>query len=241
MVPELFGDDRWAKEVSDRLALVRERIADAGGDPERVQVVAVTKGQSHRAVRAAVTAGLVDFGESYAQELVEKVDAVEGTSEMGAFGPLRWHWIGQLQKNKVKQVAPVVHLWQSIDRLSVASEVARRAPGAAVLVQVNVSDAPRQGGCVPALTPSVVEGCSDLGLEVRGLMAIGVQGPPDAQRAGFRTLRTLADILGLPERSMGMSSDLEAAVAEGTTMVRVGTALFGERVSPRGGSSAVGK
>jgi hypothetical protein len=201
-------------------------------------VIAVSKGQSRRAVQAAIDADLTDFGESYAQELTAKAEAL--ADQPGPMTP-RWHFIGQLQKNKVRQVAPHVHLWQSVDRLSLAAEVARRAPGAPVLVQVNVSDAPQQGGCAPALAASVVEGCTDLGLDVRGLMAIGVQGPTDAQRAAFRTLRTLADALELPERSMGMSGDLEAAVAEGSTMVRVGTALFGERVSPRGGSTAVGK
>jgi pyridoxal phosphate enzyme (YggS family) len=224
-------------EVSEAAARVRERITAAGGDAAAVRLVAVTKGQPAEVVRAAVDAGLADFGESYAQELAAKADALD---DDGQPSPL-WHFIGQLQKNKVKQVAPHVHLWQSVDRLSLAAEVARRAPGAPVLVQVNISDAPQQGGCAPALAASVVEGCTDLGLEVRGLMAIGVQGPADAQRAAFRTLRTLADALGLPERSMGMSGDLEAAVAEGSTMVRVGTALFGERVSPRGGSTAVGK
>ena len=115
--------------------------------------------------------------------------------------------------------------------------MAQRAPGAKVLVQVNVTGAPQQGGCPPERAASVVEGCTDLGLEVRGLMAIGAIGAPDEVRAGFRTVRELADRLGLRERSMGMSGDLEAAVAEGATIVRVGTALFG----PRGGTSAVGK
>jgi hypothetical protein len=229
-------------EVRQAAARVRDRITAAGGDAAAIRLVAVTKGQPAEVVRAAVHAGLTDFGESYAQELAVKADALRDDALDDAAQPSpRWHFIGQLQKNKVRQVAPHVHLWQSVDRLSLAAEVARRAPGAPVLVQVNVSDAPQQGGCAPALAASVVEGCTDLGLEVRGLMAIGVQGPTDAQRAAFRTLRTLADALELPERSMGMSGDLEAAVAEGSTMVRVGTALFGERVSPRGGSTAVGK
>ncbi|MGH9273812.1 MAG: alanine racemase, partial [Acidimicrobiales bacterium] len=144
---------------------------------------------------------------------------------------------GGLQRNKVRQAAPYVHLWQSVDRLSLAAEIARRAPGAAVLVQVNVAGAAQQGGCPPARVPSVVEGCTDLGLEVRGLMAIGAQGSDSDVRAGFRAVRELADRLELPERSMGMSGDLEAAVAEGATMVRIGTALFG----PRGGNRPVGK
>jgi PLP dependent protein len=200
-----------------------------------VRLVAVTKGQPSQAVRDAVAAGLGDLGESYPQELAAKAAEVEDLLDQGA--PLRWHCIGRLQRNKVKAVAPLVHLWQSVDRLSLAAEVARRAPGAAVLVQVNVSGAEQQGGCAPAMAPSLVEGCSDLGLDVRGLMAIGAQGEPAAVQAGFRALRALADRLELVERSMGMSGDLELAVAEGSTMVRVGSSLFG----PRGGSAAVGK
>jgi pyridoxal phosphate enzyme (YggS family) len=228
-------DEDLVTAVAAAVERIRDRISSAGGDPKAVRLVAVTKGQPAETVRAAASAGLTDVGESYAQELADKVAALDA----GPATDLRWHWIGRLQRNKVRQVAPHVALWQSIDRISVAAEVAHRAPGAAVLVQVNVSDAPQQGGCTPAFAATVVEGCGDLGLDVRGLMAIGVQGTPDAQRAGFRTLRDLADRLALTERSMGMSDDLEAAVAEGTTMVRVGTALFGSR-RPRGGSTAMG-
>jgi uncharacterized pyridoxal phosphate-containing UPF0001 family protein len=149
---------------------------------------------------------------------------------------LRWHMIGRLQRNKVRAVAPFVHLWQSVDRLSLAAEIARHAPGATVLAQVNVTGSSQQGGCPPEQVAAVVEGCRDLGLDVRGLMAIGPLGPLDAARAAFGTVRALADGLGLPERSMGMSGDLEAAVAEGSTIVRIGTALFG----PRDGAPSVG-
>lgn len=217
-----------ASEVAGAAERVRERITAAGGDPERVRILAVTKGHGADAVRAAAAAGLVDVGESYAQELVAKAE------ELDIY--VRWHMIGRLQRNKVRQVAAFVHLWQSIDRLSLAGEVARHAPGAAVLVQVNVSGAEQQGGCPPERVAAVVEGCTDLGLDVRGLMAIGPMGPPETSRAAFRTVRELADRLGLPERSMGMSGDLEAAVAEGSTLVRIGTALFG----PRDGAPAVG-
>lgn len=214
--------------VAAAVAAVRQRVEAAGGDPERVRVIAVTKGHGLDAVQEALAAGLSDLGESYAQELVGKAQQLEAD--------VRWHFIGGLQRNKVRLVAPFVHLWQSVDRLSLAAEIARRAPGAAVLVQVNVTGLEHQSGCPPVRVASVVEGCTDLGLDVRGLMAIGPQGPDDVVRAGFRQVRELADRLGLPERSMGMSGDLEAAVAEGSTMIRVGTALFG----PRGGTSAVG-
>lgn len=220
--------------VRGAVADVRRRIEAVGGDPDAVTVLAVTKGQPLEAVVAATEAGLLDVGESYVQELAAKADELADRANPA---PARWHLIGGLQRNKVRQAAPHVHLWQSVDRLSLAAEVARRAPGAAVLVQVNVSAAPQQGGCLPARAPAVVEGCADLGLDVRGLMAIGVQGSEADVRAGFRIVRDLADRLQLPERSMGMSGDLEAAVAEGSTMVRIGTALFG----PRGGSRTVGK
>ncbi len=216
------------KDLPARLDAVRGRIEAAGGDPAHVRIIAVTKGHGPDAVREAVASGVVDLGESYAQELVAKAEDLEPA--------VRWHFIGGLQRNKVRLVAPFVHLWQSVDRLSLAGEIARRASGADVLVQVNVSGQERQGGCAPERVSSLVDGCADLGLVVRGLMAIGPQGPDDLVRAAFRRVRELADEHGLPERSMGMSGDLEMAVAEGSTMVRVGTALFG----PRGGTSAVG-
>lgn len=218
-------------EVARAADRVRDRIAAAGGDPARVRLVAVSKGHPADALAAAVRAGLVDLGESRVQELDGKAEAL---ADAGVHP--RWHLIGRLQRNKVRQAAPHVHLWQSVDRLSLAAEVAARAPGASILVQVNLTGSEQQGGCPPARVPAVVAGCADLGLEVRGLMAIGVLGPEAEVRAGFRVVRDLADRLGLPERSMGMSGDLEAAVAEGSTMVRVGTALFG----PRGEAPPVG-
>jgi pyridoxal phosphate enzyme (YggS family) len=218
------------------VARIRERIAAAGGDVAAVRLVAVTKGLPADAVAAAVQAGVADVGESRPEELAAKADEL---AERG-IAPVRWHCIGRLQRRKVRVAAPLVDLWQSVDRLSLAAEIARHQPGAAVLVQVNVSGAEQQGGCPPARAASVVEGCTDLGLQVRGLMAIGAHGEPEAARPGFRLLRELADRLALPERSMGMSGDLEVAVQEGATMVRVGTALFGAAVRPRGGSAAMG-
>jgi pyridoxal phosphate enzyme (YggS family) len=215
-------------DLAARIDATHRRIEAAGGDLARIRLVGVTKGHSLATAVEAAAAGLLDLGESYAQELVAKADEVSPE--------VRWHFIGGLQRNKVKAIAPFVHLWQSVDRLSLAGEIARHAPGAAVLVQVNVTGHEHQSGCPPERLASVVDGCTDLGLDVRGLMAIGPQGPDEAVRAAFRRVRELADELALPERSMGMSGDLEAAVAEGSTIVRVGTALFG----PRGGTGAVG-
>jgi pyridoxal phosphate enzyme (YggS family) len=204
-------------DVAARHAEVRARIAAAGGDADRITVVAVTKTFGPDAVRAAVEAGLVDCGESRAQELLGKAPEVEGA---------RWHFVGRLQTNKIRQLAGLVTVWQSVDRQEVLDEIARRAPGARVLVQVNVSGESQKGGCEPAATAGLVARACDAGLDVAGLMCVPAA---DAPREGFRLLRSLADDLGLEERSMGMSGDLEVAVEEGSTMVRVGTALFGPR------------
>jgi pyridoxal phosphate enzyme (YggS family) len=209
-------------DLNAAIERVRNRIADAGGDPDATTLVAVTKGHGPDVVRAALAAGLQDIGENYAQELVGKADALDDER-------CRWHFLGQLQRNKVRLIAHRVSLWQSIDRLTAGAEIAKRAPGAAVLVQVNLSDDPGRGGAKPELVPGVVEGVRDLGLDVRGLMAVGPPGSPDAARGGFRAVRAMADRLELPVRSLGMSADLEIAVQEGSTMLRIGTALFGSR------------
>jgi pyridoxal phosphate enzyme (YggS family) len=209
------------RSVEEGLAEVRGRIGSAGGDPDRITIVAVSKGFGPAAVRAAAAAGLRDAGENYAQELLAKA------AETGA--AVRWHFLGRLQRNKVKSIAPVVAVWQSVDRLAAGQAIASHAPGATVLVQVNTSGEATKGGCRPVDAPALVDQLRGAGLNVRGLMTIGVTGPPEAARAGFAELRELADRLGLPERSMGMTADLEVAVAEGATIVRVGTALFGPR------------
>jgi pyridoxal phosphate enzyme (YggS family) len=222
--------------LADRLAATRERIARAAPHPERVRLVAVTKGFGDDTVRAALDAGLVDLGESYVQELVAKAAAVEraideSTDAAGVTVP-RWHAIGRLQRNKVRKAAPFVTLWHSVDRLTLGAEIARWAPGAAVLVQVNTSGEEAKGGCAPAMAPGLVEGLVDLGLDVQGLMTIAPAGPAEAARPAFHAARALRDRLGLSELSMGMTGDLEVALAEGATIVRVGSGLFGPR--PRG-------
>lgn len=209
--------------VRERLAVVRDRIRRAGGGDD-VVVVAVTKGFGAGAVRAARAAGIGDVGENYAQELLGKVEDLATDAH-----DVRWHFIGRLQRNKVRHLAPHVALWQTVDRPELAAEIARRAPGAAVLVQLNLSGALHKGGCAQAEAASIVDHCRLAGLDVRGLMGVGPAGPAEAARPGFRTLVTLADELALPVRSIGMSSDLEVAVEEGSTMLRLGTALFGPR------------
>jgi pyridoxal phosphate enzyme (YggS family) len=213
--------------VAGRVAALRQRIERAGG--RDVRVVAVTKGFPVEAWAVAQRCGLDDVAESYAQELAAKL--AEAPQR-----PPRLHFIGRLQTNKVRSIAAAVDLWQSVDREHLVVELARRSPAAHVLVQVNVSGEPTKGGCPPEQTGALVARCRELGLEVDGLMAVGATGPPEQARSGFALLAGLADRLGLRERSMGMTDDLEVAVSEGATMVRVGTALFGRR--PLGGPTS---
>jgi PLP dependent protein len=208
--------------VTEALERVRARITAAGGDLERITLVAVTKGFDVEAVRAVRAAGVADLGENYAQELRTKSDALDDAG-------IRWHFVGRIQRNKVPLVAADVVLWHGVDRLAVGSAIARRAPGAEVLVQVDVTGEAQKGGCPPAEVPGLVEHLRAAGLDVRGLMAVGPAGPPEDARRGFRLVAALADDLGLGERSMGMSDDLEVAVEEGATMVRIGRALLGPR------------
>jgi PLP dependent protein len=220
-----------ATPLADRLAALRDRIAAAGGDPAALTVVAVTKGFGPDVVRRAVDAGLVDLGESYAQELAEKAPV--------APAGVRWHFIGNLQRNKVRKVVDVVSTWQSVDRHELGEEIARRRLGATVLVQVNTTGEPAKGGCRPDEAAGLVADLAERGLDVRGLMAVGPTDPGIDPRPAFAALRSLVDRLGLEVCSMGMSGDLEAAVAEGSTMIRVGTALFGPRAGRGAGKSSV--
>lgn len=221
--------DRLTEQIAQRGESLRARIDALATRP--VRIVAVTKGHPVEVVVAAVAAGYGDLGENYAQEMVGKARELEGHP---AVKP-RWHFIGNLQTNKVRSLAPLVDLWQTVDRASLVGELARRSPGARVLVQVDLAGIAGRGGCPRSDTPQLVGLAADAGLEVVGLMAVGPPGPPEDSREGFAWLRQEAEALGLPEVSMGMSGDLEVAVAEGATMVRVGSALVGERSAARRG------
>jgi pyridoxal phosphate enzyme (YggS family) len=217
------------ERVADGLAAVRRRIERAGGGPDIV-VVAVTKGFGPDAIEAAIAAGCGQIGENYAQELLAKLAALDLTALACPLPEV--HFIGRLQSRKVKALVDAVDVWQSIDRASLVDELARRGDAPRVMVQVNVSGEPQKGGCAPDAAPALVALAQAAGLAVEGLMTVGTTGPPELSRPGFRTLRTLADELGVRHCSMGMSEDLDVAVSEGSTMVRVGTALFGDRPRP---------
>ena len=218
------------EDVADRLAAIRQRVADAAGRvgrrPSEVRLVVVTKGVPPPVMQAALDAGATELGENRAQELLAKAPELEGRPT--------WHFIGRLQRNKVAALAPLVDLWQSVDRIELGRSIAGRAPGAAVLAEVNVADDPAKAGVPRAEAPALVDGLRSAGLAVDGLMTVPAAGRDP--RPAFAALAELADRLGLAEVSMGMSDDFEVAVEEGATIVRVGRAIFGPR--PDGPRSA---
>lgn len=213
-----------AADVENRLAGVRARI-DAVERTWRhsVEVMAVTKGFSDAAVAAAAGAGCRSIGENYAQDLLSKEDVIEATG-------VDVHFIGRLQSNKVRQLAHLVTVWATIDRASLIDEVAKRVPGGKVLLQVNATGEEQKGGCLPADVPMLLEHSRAMGLDVRGLMTVGPTGIlPEATRLAFQTVRRLVDDHSLAVCSMGMSGDLDIAIECGSTEIRVGSALFGQR------------
>jgi pyridoxal phosphate enzyme (YggS family) len=224
-------------DVARNLAAVRARVEHAarraGRDPAAVTLVAVSKLHPADAIREAHAAGQRHFGENYAQELRDKA------GELADLDGLRWHFIGHLQRNKVKHVAPCAALVETVDspRLveELARQVARTGDPLPCLVQVNVGGEEQKSGCEPEQAAEVIAALeASPRLVAAGLMTI----PPwdleaDETRKWFVALRRLRDDLGgaarLPQLSMGMSHDFEAAIEEGATVVRVGTAIFGSR------------
>jgi pyridoxal phosphate enzyme (YggS family) len=217
--------------------MVQQRIqgaaAAAGRDVHSVTLLAVTKGQPVSRLRTALSLGLTAFGENYVAEAVPKIEALAGT---GA----RWHFIGRLQANKTRIVAQHFDWAHAVDRLRVAERLAeQRAPDAPplqVCLQVRVADDPDKGGIEPGEMLPLARAVASLPrLRLRGLMCmLPYEAPDTLQHAAFARLRTLSDAarsdgIALDTLSMGMSADMDAAIAEGATIVRIGTALFGPR------------
>ncbi len=222
-------------ELAERLAKVRETVADRqhrSGLGHAVRIVAITKTHGADAVRAAARVGLTDVGENRVQEALPKL-------AHSADAAMRWHLVGGLQRNKVRQIVGVFALIQSVDRIELAVELQRRCPAGTrqpVLVQVNCSAEPQKGGVEPGDLLRLLDALGPLDrLEVQGLMTMAAYDADEAlQRRTFASLRGLRDRaeahgVQLPELSMGMSGDFPAAVEEGATMLRLGTSLFGER------------
>lgn len=228
-------------EISNNLKQIQQEIRDAvgscGRDPRSVTLVAVSKRHPIEAIVEAYDAGQRHFGENYAQELRDKAVALTHLPD------IQWHFIGNLQRNKVKYVAPSASLMECIDTIDIAEEFSRRAVAGNrtvdVLLQVNVGEETQKSGCAREHAPEIAAQIQSLpGIQLVGLMTI----PPfhlEAQetRAYFKALRTLRDEIGnsdtLPHLSMGMSHDFKEAIAEGATIVRVGTAIFGDRIHGR--------
>jgi pyridoxal phosphate enzyme (YggS family) len=227
-----------AQEIAENLRRVRERIAAAeraaGRATGSVRLVAVSKKMTVDDVRAALAAGQTDLGESYGQELRDKRQALAGETPAA-----RWHFIGPLQANKVKYVAGQVALVHSIDSTGLLDELERRGADQACLVQVNVAGEAQKKGVAPAALPALLDHFATLRhVRCEGLMTVPpLTEDPEAARPSFAALRELREReagqtrpnVALTDLSMGMSHDLEVAVAEGATYVRIGTAIFGAR------------
>ena len=225
--------------ITDNLAHIKERIRvaaeQAGRSAESVRLVAVSKTRPAADIIEALGAGQTIFGENYVQEFVAKSAQVKE--------PLEWHFIGHLQSNKVRSIAGLVTLIHSVDRLSLAQEISRQwgklGKSCDVLVQVNISGEASKSGTTEAGALQLVKDIASLpNLHVRGLMTMPpFFDDPEAARPYFAELKRLAlriSAEGIPgvemqELSMGMSGDFEAAILEGATLVRVGSAIFGER------------
>jgi pyridoxal phosphate enzyme (YggS family) len=219
------------EDVRANLERVRERVARAaqraGRRPEDILLIGVSKTVPADRVREAIEAGLPALGENRVQEAREKIRILGH--------PVPWHLIGHLQTNKVKDALELFDVIQSLDRLPLAAEIARRARRRVdVLVEVNLAGETSKSGFAPAEVKPALDALRAMpSLAVRGLMTIPPAAPdPEHTRPWFRMLRELRDSAGLAELSMGMSADFEVAIEEGATMVRVGTAIFGPRVKP---------
>jgi PLP dependent protein len=223
--------------IGDRLARVQAQIAAAaersGRQPEAIELVAVSKTHDAEKVQAAFDAGHTLFGESRVQEARAKIPLLPSR--------LRWHFIGHLQKNKIRHALPLFELFHGIDSLALAQDMQRIADEEGmrprILLEVNLAGEASKHGFAPAMLRRVLDELLSLGrLSLEGLMAIPPFAPePESSRPYFVALRKLRDELesefklGLPQLSMGMSGDYPIAIEEGATLVRVGTAIFGER------------
>ena len=209
--------------VIDRLARISARIAAAGRNPDEVAIVAVTKGFGVDACREAWAAGLHMLGENRVHEALPKMESVSGA---------QWHLIGHLQTNKVKQAAGRFTLIHSVDSARLAEAIARHSPAQAVLVEVNIAREPQRSGVSPDQALELIATVSTL-LELQGVMGMGpTTGDPTPAFNELRRLHDEAELRigkGMPFLSMGMSGDYEAALAAGSTMLRLGQALFGPR------------
>ena len=210
---------RELAEIEDRLGEIRDELARIGRPDARI--IAVTKGFGVEAWHAARELGLDIVGESYAQELQAKLAEQDDRPTI--------HFIGRIQRNKVRKVSDDVELWHSVARPEILAELGKRRPGTRALLQLSVADDPTKDGITAAEIPAMLEVAAEADVRVEGFMTIGVHGDAAASAAAFEEVDRLAEAYGVPERSMGMSNDWRDAAAAGATLLRLGSVLFGAR------------
>ena len=221
--PAFSGNSDLVKRITANLAEIRKRISSTGRDPDGIRIVAVTKMFDAHVVRAASLVGLRFVGENYLDELTLKREV---TSDLA----LTWHYLGALQTNKIVKLCANADLLCGVSRLKEVEKIARAKEGMAIYVQVDFTGAAGRNGAEPGEVGAIVDRARDEGLDVRGLMTVAPN-DREATRRAFAAASLLADDLGLVERSMGMSDDLEIACEQGTSEVRLGRALFGPRMA----------
>ena len=209
----------YFEQIRERLEEINEIIAAKAQN--RVDLIAVTKGFTYEEVNVASELGIKNFGENYAQELLAKNPLVDAE--------ISWHYIGHLQSNKIRKISHLVDVWHSVTSLKLAREIHNRNDQAKILLQVSVSGPSNSKGFEVEELPDLISQLRDENIDVSGLMTMGVPGDMVATKFVFKRLRQLADTFELSECSMGMSDDFEIALECGSSMIRIGSAIFGNR------------
>ena len=217
----MTSHEQRVRQIASRLHGIASQV------PADVKIVAVTKGRSAECVLAALECGISDFGENYSDELLQKNREVN--AEINAkglnFPAPRWHYLGKLQANKIPRLAGVVSCWQTLDRPKAASLLARHDPDASALIQIRTSRDTDRPGVSPEDLAALLDQTRESGVDVQGLMCVAQQAPANPEK-DFALLSSLADLHGLPVKSMGMSEDYPEAVKCGATMLRLGRIIF---------------
>ena len=215
----IVTSETYSEEIKERLEEINKIIDNKAQNP--VTLVGVTKGFTHEEVNISSKLGIKNFGENYAQELLTKNPLVEPE--------ISWHFIGQLQSNKIRKISHLVDVWHSVTSLKLAREIHNRNDQAKILLQVSVLGPSNSKGFEVEELPDLIFQLRDENIDVSGLMTMGVPGDMVATRFVFERLRKLADTFELSECSMGMSDDFEIALESGSSMIRIGSAIFGNR------------
>ena len=211
--------ETYSEEIKERLEEINKIIDAKAQNP--VTLIGVTKGFTHEEVNIANKLGIKNFGENYAQELLTKNPLADPE--------ISWHYIGQLQSNKIRKISHLVDVWHSVTSLKLAKEIHKRNDQAQILLQVSLMGPSNSKGFEVEQLPQLISELRNKNIDISGLMTMGVPGDMVATRVVFKELRKLADTFELPECSMGMSDDFEIALESGASMIRVGSAIFGNR------------